>query len=156
MTDYTYEAEVIAWIDGDTVALYVTKDFDFGFHITLSGHFEGHFRLLGVDTPEKGHLNYRAAGDFARKLAPVGSKVTIETRKYDKYGRYLAKVITSEGLNVSNELIKMGLGKPYFGGHKPSEDEQVAALGQVHVPIEPTPGQIAILNPTGSIEVSDG
>ena len=124
--DYIYEAEVIAWIDGDTVALHVTKDYDFGFHITVTGQFEGHFRLLGVDTPEKGHLNYREATAFSKSLAPVGSIVTIETRKYDKFGRYLAKVINKDGLNISNELIKMGLGKPYNGGHKDTGEVAIA------------------------------
>jgi len=111
--DYVYEAEVIAWIDGDTVALHVTKDYDFGFHITVSGHFEGHFRLLGVDTPERGHLNFREATAAARQMAPVGSKVFIRSHKTDKYGRYLADIVTSEGLNISNQLIALGLGKPY-------------------------------------------
>lgn len=153
--NYIYEAEVIAWIDGDTVALAVTKDYDFGFHITVSGHYEGHFRLLGVDTPERGHLNYRAAGDYARKLAPVGSIVTIETHTYDKYGRYLAKVVTSEGINVANELIKMGLGYPYFGGHKPTAEEQIATFGQVHLKADPVVvGEVATMHASGAIEVS--
>lgn len=111
--EYTYEAKVISWIDGDTVALEVFKHFDFGFHIKLTGYYEGHFRLLGVDTPERGKLNFKAATEAARKIAPVGSIVYIETFKTDKYGRYLAKVLTSEGVDISEALITMGLGERY-------------------------------------------
>lgn len=133
--EYTYEAVVIAWIDGDTVALEVSKAFDMGFHIMLTGTYRGHFRLLGVDTPERGHLNYKEAREAAKVLAPVGSTVTIKTEKADKYGRYLASVVTSSGVNVANQLISMGLGKFYDGGHKAT-------------------GEIALMTESGSIQIS--
>lgn len=110
---YTYEAEVVAWIDGDTVALEVFKTFDMGFHVNVHGSYRGHFRLLGIDTPERGHLNFKEAREAAKLLAPVGSMVDIETEKADKYGRYLAKVVTKGGINVAEALITMGLGVPY-------------------------------------------
>lgn len=117
-TDFTYDAEVIDWIDGDTVALAVTRTFEMGFHFTIACTYRAHFRLLGVDTPERGQKNHREATKASEGIAPAGTKVKIETHKADKYGRYLATVTTPAGVNVSAQLIALGLGHPYFGGSK--------------------------------------
>lgn len=57
---YSYDAEVVRFIDGDTVRLKLSKAFtfsvDFGFYITESvmsaKSTEMNFRLYGIDTPE--------------------------------------------------------------------------------------------------------
>lgn len=36
----------------------------------------------------------------------------------DKFGRLLAKIYTLDKLNIADELIKLSLAKPYFGGTK--------------------------------------
>lgn len=107
---YQYTATVVRWIDGDTVELAV----DVGFHLT----FTDHFRLLGIDTPERGRPGAAEAKARANELAPVGSEVLINTTKGDKYGRWLADVITRDGKNVAGILLSESLGKPYWGGTK--------------------------------------
>lgn len=106
---YQYNAQVVRWVDGDTVELTV----DVGFKLTYTSHF----RLLGIDTPERGKPLAAEAKARANALAPAGSQVMIATAKDDKYGRYLAYVSIG-GATVNATLISEGLAKPYFGGTK--------------------------------------
>lgn len=107
---YTYAAEIVRWIDGDTVDVKV----DVGFYITS----EVRLRLFGLDTPERGSVNYREAWMKARQLAPSGAKVVVKTYKVaDKYGRFLADIYAGDAF-INNVLIEQGLAKPYFGGTK--------------------------------------
>lgn len=107
---YEYKAAVERWVDGDTVELTV----DLGFHMTMRDHF----RLLGIDTPERGRPGAAEAKARSNELAPVDTLVTIVTTKADKYGRWLADVINGAGENVSGVLLAEKLAKPYFGGTK--------------------------------------
>lgn len=107
---YEYNAKVARWVDGDTVELTV----DVGFHLTYTDHF----RLLGVDTAERGKPLAAEGKALSMSLAPAGSQVRIVTTKGDKYGRWLADVITPAGDNVSGKLLEAKLGKPYWGGTK--------------------------------------
>ena len=110
--NYVFRAKVIRWVDGDTVDL----DVDLGFRY----HAEMRFRLLGLDTPERGKINYREATEFAQSLAPVDKIVLIQTvkdEKVDKYGRYLVTV-ESDSIVVNAKLLESGLAKAYDGGHK--------------------------------------
>jgi micrococcal nuclease len=107
---YEYNAKVVRWVDGDTVEL----DVDLGFRL----RFQDHFRLDGIDTPERGKDGYLAAKLRAGVLAPVGSDVFIQTSKSDKYGRYLAAVWPPVGPPVNVALVNEGLAVPYFGGKK--------------------------------------
>ena len=72
-------AKVIRWIDGDTV---VTN--------------RGTVRLIGIDTPERGKCGSAKATRRARRLAPVGSSVTLgnprSVKTKDHYGRLLRYV----------------------------------------------------------------
>lgn len=109
--DYTYKAIIIRWVDGDTVYLKV----DLGFRTTI----ETDFRVYGINTPERGQLNYKEATADANRLAPVGTEVTIQTYKDpEKYGRWLANIFTPDGIDVAQTIIADGLGVPYFGGTK--------------------------------------
>jgi len=73
---YTYQATVLRWVDGDTVQLRV--DLGFAINVTLK------FRLLGVDTPERGTLNYVEAKNCSESVLPVGTVLTITTHKLTK------------------------------------------------------------------------
>jgi hypothetical protein len=66
---YEYEAEIVRWVDGDTVDLRVSL----GFGITRADRF----RLYGIDTPERGQPGHGEATAFCMGAAPVGSLVTI-------------------------------------------------------------------------------
>lgn len=110
---YQYNAEVIRWVDGDSVWLMV----DLGFRMSTYTYF----RLYGVDTPERGQHGYAEAKAFVEKVAPEGTKVQISTYKDpDKYGRWLAEVTPLGEFgsipSVNNQIINVQLGKTYFGG----------------------------------------
>jgi micrococcal nuclease len=112
---YEYRATVLKWVDGDTVDLCV----DQGFGDARTDRF----RLYGIDTPERGQANYHEATALAMETAPVGSVVTIrsykpEAMRQDKYGRWLAEIITDAGDTVNNVLVASGYAVPYFGGTK--------------------------------------
>lgn len=103
---YTYSAEVVRWVDGDTVDVVI----DLGFKVSLRERL----RLLGVDTPERGQEGYVEATEFCEKLAPAGSRVGVVTFKAGKYGRWLANIIldgTTETIN--DRLLSEGLAKEY-------------------------------------------
>ena len=89
---YTYRAKVIRCVDGDTADL----EIDLGFKIfTLI-----RVRLVGVDTPERGHEDYKKATAMLENLLLMQTddegKVVIQTSKTGKYGRWLVEI---EGVN---------------------------------------------------------
>jgi micrococcal nuclease len=113
---YEYHAEIVRWVDGDTVDLRV----DLGFGITRADRF----RLYGIDTPERGQPGHSEATAFCMGAAPVGSLVTINSMKpltQDKYGRWLAMVTPiTTSTSVNDALVVAGLARSYFGGKKPT------------------------------------
>lgn len=103
---YTYAAIVDRWIDGDTVDLRV----DVGFRITI----EDRFRLIGIDTPERGRPGYREATARAEELAPPGTVITVKTQpEPGKYGRWLGEIILPDGTTVNDRLVAEGHAAPY-------------------------------------------
>lgn len=108
---YNYTAEVVRWVDGDTVDLRV----DLGFRMFA----ETRFRLYGVDTPERGQPNYHEASEFCESVAPLGSEVLISTYKdADKYGRWLVVIHPTGTASINDQLVQRGLAVEYFGGKK--------------------------------------
>ena len=102
-----FHAKAIRIIDGDTLEL----DIDLG----NCQHWIDKFRLFGVDTAE------RAAGLVAKTfvmewLAENGIGY-IETHGRDKYGRWLAVIVSNER-SLNAELLSEGLAVPYDGGRK--------------------------------------
>lgn len=91
---YSYMAKVVRWIDGDTVILKV----DLGFRMS----FTDAFRLMGIDTPERGEEGWAEAKMEAERLAPVGSSAVVWTHKSDKYGRWLATIHPDELIDTVN------------------------------------------------------
>ncbi len=90
---YTTEATITAvvnhWSDGDTVVTDLGK-----------------VRLIGINSPDAGECGYGKAGKSAKKLAPVGSTVTLtlpdghdDTDDYGRLLRYVAAGTTDVGLH---------------------------------------------------------
>lgn len=116
---YDYRVRrVLRVVDGDTVDL----ELDLGFHLTTALRF----RLLGVDTPERGQPGYLEAKDYvARWLAdalarPDLLEVRARTAKADSFGRWLVALVAVEHdghevADLSAELLEAGLAKPYTG-----------------------------------------
>ena len=118
--EYSYQATVVRWVDGDTVWL----DVDLGFRM----HSTTDFRLYGVNTPERGQPGYAEATARCHEVAPTGSKVIVHVFKDpDKYGRWLVIVVpvvpvsvpgvsvVEAGASVNDVLVREGLAVVYFG-----------------------------------------
>jgi micrococcal nuclease len=122
--DYTYNAYVFDWVDGDTVDLQVFVKLDFGFHKYSIDLWKLRMRLNGIDTPERGKPNYHEATHFAEEQAPVGTLIRAKVTKMptgyadtEKYGRYLVEIFANDD-NVNESLLASGLAKKYDGGTK--------------------------------------
>lgn len=96
ITPYCYHGTVLRWVDGDTLDIEV----DLGFKMKTTQRF----RLLGVDTPERGQPGFNEAKALAEQLAPTGSSLLFESMKSDKYGRWLIHIAP-----VSEALLASGL-----------------------------------------------
>ncbi len=123
--EWAYHAEVLRWVDGDTVILRI----DAGFRMSLTDSF----RLLGVDTPEKRGRRAdpgpaAAAQAFCEALAPAGSTVPVRTHRdrnnrdrRGKYGRYLVEIWPvgiGAGASINQRLIISGHARAYGGGKR--------------------------------------
>ena len=119
---FEYRARIVRWLDGDTCDVVIDLGFRIDHRLTI--------RLAGVDTPEANSpiLEQRQLASNARTFAvvncPPGGFVTIFTEKpdpRDKYGRWLGR-IRCDGpggpADLSDLLIRAGLGKPYDGGKR--------------------------------------
>lgn len=112
---YTYRAKVKRVIDGDSVVI----DIDLGFDTWIK---DQNVRLYGIDTPEvrtKDPLEKKhgkLAKQFVEQVLPEGSDVRITTVKDDdKFGRVLAIIRNSAGMDVAQELLQERLAVPYDG-----------------------------------------
>jgi len=89
-----YRARVKRVVDGDTVDF----DVDLGFYISIKIRT----RLIGVDTPERGHEDWaKATATLTNLLEQQKDEegyVMIETKKTGKYGRWLVNI---KGVNES-------------------------------------------------------
>lgn len=116
--NYVSKAQVLDWVDGDTVDLEV--DLWFRFYARMR------FRLNGIDTPERGKPGYKEATKFNEEHAPVDSFILIQSMKpsksdrygADKYGRYLIDIQLPDGRILNDLLVEVSLAVPYDGGTK--------------------------------------
>ena len=102
---YQYRAHVDRIVDGDTIGVIV----DLGFRVYTNQRL----RLFGIDTPERGQEGWSEATNYLASLIPPGTRVTIETEKGDKYGRWIATITDSDGLDINKAMIESGLAKYY-------------------------------------------
>lgn len=88
---YEYKATLLKVIDADT--LDVNVDLGFGIWHQLR------VRLFGIDCPERFTDQGKAATAFVEAWFADGLPITLQTFKdrQEKYGRYLARVITAKG-----------------------------------------------------------
>lgn len=96
---YNYNAEVIRVVDGDTVELNI----DLGFRMWMRANC----RFYGVNAPElhssieEVREQAKKAKEFVESKLPAGSKVSILSKKLDKYGRPLVRIFYIDGENPS-------------------------------------------------------
>ena len=104
--------KVVAITDGDTFKL-LTKD------STLIK-----VRVANIDCPERKQPFSKRAKQFTSE-AVFGKKVELEYLKKDRYGRFICNVFYNDSLNLSQELLKIGLAWHYV---KYSKDESLQVL----------------------------
>jgi len=125
---YTYRAEALKIVDGDTCSLLL----DLGCDV----HLKVRVRLYGVNTPEihgvaKDSEEYRKGIEAQQFLARLimNRELIVKTYKTKhgserrgKYGRYLAEIWVREDYpdkpSVNQRLLDGGYGVPYFGGKR--------------------------------------
>jgi endonuclease YncB( thermonuclease family) len=82
-------------IDGDTVVVNKSS-----------------FRLLGINTPERGEYLYAEAKKYTEELA-TNKSLTVETKGKDRYDRELAYLYDGNK-NINAEIVKEGYASYYF------------------------------------------
>lgn len=96
---YTYKAELIRVVDGDTVDLKV----DLGFRMSTVTRF----RLYGIDAPER---DKKAKAHLFELLS---DSLTIETHKDpDNFGRWLCTIYKGE-TNINKQMVEDGFAEEY-------------------------------------------
>lgn len=110
MSSWTYNAEVIRIVDGDTVDLKI----DLGFRAS----FTDRFRLLGIDCPERGQEGWVEAKDALAQMIPAGSKISVTTAHpkvrdpRDGFGRWLAVIFVGV-TNINRAMVHGGFAKEW-------------------------------------------
>jgi len=99
----TFEARVIAVLDGDTVLL-------------LRDRQKIKLRLADIDAPEKAQAFGRQSRDSLRALVHKQT-VQVETRAVDQYARVVG-ILRKDGLNVNREQVRRGMAWEYSHHHK--------------------------------------
>lgn len=103
--------------DGDTVTV-------------LDGlHAQHRIRLAGIDAPEKaqpyGDASKRHLSDMV-----FGESVTVNYKKYDRYGRIVGKIL-KDGHDASAEQLRVGLAWHYKQYQREQSREDRSAYAQV-------------------------
>lgn len=87
---YTYLCEVDYIVDGDTVDVII----DMGFYLNQKVRI----RLLGVNTPERGHDDWSTATQKLAELVETAEKTDkrfwLRTHKTGKYGRWVGTLVS--------------------------------------------------------------
>ncbi len=97
---YTYKAEVLGIIDGDTIWANV----DLGFEVES----EQKLRLRGVNTAEMDSLEGESAKDYVKAQLSQCPFIAIKTHARDKFDRYLVDVFYDKTESDFRTLIKKG------------------------------------------------
>ena len=109
---FTYKAIVTRVVDGDTF----DAEVDLGFRT----YRRERFRLLDVDTPERGQRGFDECTDRLRQLLiecqdPDG-RIIIKSRKTGKFGRWLAAIMHPSMSEISSMLKLFMLENGYVEG----------------------------------------
>jgi hypothetical protein len=126
---YTYAAEIIRVVDGDTLWLKIWLK---------PGHWlKEKVRLRGIDCPEMDTPEGKAAKRFVETLVKEAVSVTITTTKPDKWDRYLCDVFLGSPVDTLSSIPNGGEGR---------EEEALRFTGSVvNLPDEVNP-EVLFLN----------
>jgi len=111
-----YDFKINRVVDGDTVVIEVSfLPKELGNHLSI--------RVLGVDTPEKGHrakcelenTKAVAASLFTNNEVFDAKDIKITIKSWDKYGGRILGDVILDGVPLSTKLIQKGYAVPYSG-----------------------------------------
>jgi micrococcal nuclease len=119
---YTYSADVVKIIDGDTIDVNI----HLGFNVIL---YKQRIRLMGIDTPESRtrNLEEKKRGLISKQYVvdkcPVGSRIVIESLDRGKFGRILGNIWETgheahPDTSINKRMIADGFAVEYYGGNK--------------------------------------
>ena len=99
---YEYAATVRRVVDGDTLDV----EIDLGLEIRLRTRL----RLAGVNTPELDTIEGQQVKEKLESIFSANPSVVVRTIKdrKEKYGRYLATVLCSDGTFLNEWLVQSG------------------------------------------------
>lgn len=100
---HEYTGTVTYVVDGDTCDVLVELGFDI--RITVR------FRWARIDTPERGQPGFEEAKQFLINKFSTNPIVSMRSIKRGKF-RYVAEFY-QDNLNLNDELLSLGLAKPY-------------------------------------------
>lgn len=102
---WTFEhAHITYVVDGDTLDI----ELDLGFSIRVKHRF----RMLGIDTPERGQPGWLEARAHLEQF--IGQPICrLEVTKQDKYGRYLVTLFMQPDRSVNVQMLELGLASIY-------------------------------------------
>jgi endonuclease YncB( thermonuclease family) len=113
-----YPGVVTDWHDGDTCHI----NLSLGFSVYLYGHdLDGKpsmsCRIWGIDSPELSTTAGPIALAYAEQICPPGSKVTVLSHGFDKFGaRFDGTITLSDGRDFGAAMIAAGQAVAYEGG----------------------------------------
>jgi len=105
-----YRVHVIDHHDADTSHVVVDAGFDLDIHLTV--------RWFGINAPELSTPEGKAALAWLNGVLPPGTDCLFRSAKSprDKYGRYLATFVLSDGTNVNDLAVSTGHAVVYMAG----------------------------------------
>jgi endonuclease YncB( thermonuclease family) len=114
-----YDFPITRVIDGDTVE-FEARFLPAPLNPVLS------IRVFGVDTPESGFrakcpeeaILGAAASKFTKDMVAHSKKQQVSLKTWDKYGGRVLGDVLLDGKSLSEELVKNGYARPYFGDKK--------------------------------------
>jgi endonuclease YncB( thermonuclease family) len=98
---YCYTGKLLNVIDGDTVRMRIHLHFDTAIDIPL--------RLRGVDAMEIDTKEGKRAKSGLEHMLKDQTHLTVYTYHHDRYGRYIADLITTDGTYINRQLVEKGL-----------------------------------------------
>ena len=107
---YTYSAELLRVVDGDTLWMKI--------YLRPRHRLKEKLRLRGLDFPEMDTAEGKAAKQFVERLIQPVQAITITTTKPDKYDRYLSDIFLTQ---ASGKEIFLN-GALFENGHAAPKD----------------------------------
>lgn len=103
--------------DGDSIYLDISLGFG---QVIESKDWDGHpwlsCRVYGINSPELSTDAGKAARDYARTLLPVGTRVSVLSHSWDKFGgRWDGEITLPDGRDFAKAMLEAGHAVPYAG-----------------------------------------